>query len=91
MFNDRNLTLLAGTVLVEPDRPKASDVLFVPDQDLVPPTMVGRVVKASTDTQFVPGTKVLFVPHGGTLLNVAVGDPDRMLVPADQILGNVED
>jgi hypothetical protein len=91
MFNDGNLTLLAGHVLLEPRRPKVSELLFVPDDDRVPPTMVGRVVKASPDTKMVPGSNVLFVPHGGTLLNVAEGQPDRMVLASDQILGLVED
>jgi hypothetical protein len=91
MFNDHNLTMLAGQVLVEPDRAKASATIFVADEDRVPPTMVGRVVKASPDTKFTPDSKVLFVPHGGTLLNVDEGQPLRMVLPADQILGLVED
>lgn len=91
MLNDSNLTLLSGQVLLEPEHPKASELFFVANADHVPATMMGRIVKTALDTKFMPGTRIVFVPHGGTLLKVGEGQPERMVLPADQILGTVED
>ncbi len=88
MLNDQAINPLPGQVLLEPQR---TEILGVLDET-VPPTMRGRLIKVGPDcAKFVAGLRVLFVPHGGTLLTVPKGDPERMILPIYQIIGTIED
>lgn len=93
MLDDNILRALPGQVILEPQRPQVSLVLTADDHDPLPPSAIGTLLKVGDRCapQFVPGVKVLFVPHGGTLLATAESQPERMALPADQILGTVED
>jgi hypothetical protein len=93
MLDDNVLRALPGQVILEPQRPQISSVLIADDRGPLPPSATGTLLKvgAQCDPRFVPGVRVLFVPHGGTLLATSEGQPERMVLPADQILGTVED
>lgn len=93
MLDDNQLRALPRQVILEPLRPKVSSVLDAEDRGPLPPSATGTLIKVGEECapRFVPGIRVLFVPHGGTLLATSEGQPERMVLPADQILGTVED
>lgn len=93
MLDDKRLMAVPGQVILEPQRAKISAVIEGESREPLPPSAIGTIIKVGQrcPTGMKPGLRVLFVPHGGTLLNVGDDQPERMALPADQIIGTVED
>jgi len=89
---ENNLRPRRGQVIIEPLHEKISAILHDPTIGRVKNTMRGRLISVAEgcDAELKAGLEVMFVPHGGTLLVVGDGVPERLVLPSDQIIGIVE-
>lgn len=73
-------------VMLEPVHERISATLVDPNLGRVKPNMYGKIIKVGKGcNEVVPGMEVVFVPHGGTLLDVPEGHAERMVVPVSQV------